>query len=127
LVAAVLGNNDPPANKVVIFGFFGPSKLGNNFIRLYLGFDFACYYEIPTDDDSLVSFTYDQNDANGPTLVIAQPNSRWQLVQGTAVGGGAAFLAGGITAGLLGKVADSAALKEAFGLVPGTARRTCPP
>jgi hypothetical protein len=126
LVTAVLGSSEPPPDKIVLYGYFGPSKQEDHW-RLYLGLDFKSYCEIP-EADILANDPVVPDDENSPSRVIINANAQVQLVHVIGAGG-ADFLAGGITASLLTKAAASAPFKEALGLtgVLGSGRPSCHP
>jgi hypothetical protein len=112
LVTAVLGDSDPPADKVVLIGYFGPSKRPNS-VRLYLGLDFMSYYEIPLDGVSIIATEpVDPSDPHSATRVIVKGDAQLELVYISGIRGEAEFLQGNITGSLLARAIGSEPLEE---------------
>jgi hypothetical protein len=116
LVTAILGDSDPPADKVVLIGYFGPSKRPSS-VRLYLGLDFMSYYEIPLDEGTIIATEpVDRGDPNSVTRVIVKRDAQLDLVHVYRIREEAEFLQGNISGSLLPRAIESRPLNEARGL-----------
>jgi hypothetical protein len=112
LVTAILGDSDPPPDRIVLVGYFGPSRKSNS-VRLYLGLDMLCYYEIPLDGAGIISTEpVDPNNPHSATRVILNAGTPLELVDITALQAEAGYLRGNLTASLLARAAESLALED---------------
>jgi hypothetical protein len=113
LVTAILGDSDPPPDRVVLVGYFGPSRKSNS-VRLYLGLDMLRYYEIPLD--GIVSTEpVDPNNPRSATRVILNADTQLELVSMTALKDEAGYLRGNITASLLSRAIESLSPEDKAG------------
>ena len=106
LVRRLRREDDEPAaaDAVVLTGYLGPSKVGDN-VRLYADLTFRTYYEIPR---AAVRRTVAGADEDDPTQVWVDSSARVEVVQTTRQSVEAGYLGGAIAGQFAGASARAA-------------------